>query len=301
MKVKIILFASLSLLFSRASLYSQQTETVKDFVFTERVQTAPESVFNKFKEAGMEPTEHILTVSEAQIVNHAFFLLPPLHQKILKEHLYSISFMDNMPNTALTSPVEFSDSGKMFNITCRAEVINETISQWATWKENTYYSSTGNDEYQLKIEAGTMDAFTYILLHEATHIVDGILHISANQQKKPKSFTANIWVKMNEPNQKATNGILETSRFRNGKPLPLSASPAIYKALSKSPFVSLYSMASWHEDLAELVTIYHLTQKLNQRYRLVIEKNGANVMAYEPYSNRRVLKRQGVMKMFYKQ
>lgn len=71
-----------------------------------------------------------------------------MHEKVLKDHLHSISFMDNMPNTALTSPVETAGVEKMFNITFRAAILNESISEWATWKENTCYVKSESNDYE---------------------------------------------------------------------------------------------------------------------------------------------------------
>jgi len=101
-----------------------------------RVKPAPESVFRMFREAGMQPVNRTLTPAEKEKVCNAFAHLTPLHQRILKQHLQSISFMYNMPNTALTSPVDTNGATKMFNITFRASLLDENISQWATWKEN---------------------------------------------------------------------------------------------------------------------------------------------------------------------
>jgi hypothetical protein len=136
-------------------------------VLLEKVAPAPASVFKKFREAGMDPVDHPLTAVEWAKVEAAFAVLPALHQKILATHLKSVSFMDNMPNTALTSPVAPDDSSKMFNITFRAGVLHETISAWATKKENTLFEWPENSVYTISVEAGTLDAFIYILLHEA--------------------------------------------------------------------------------------------------------------------------------------
>lgn len=252
----------------------------------------------------MNPVTHQLTEIEKKKVAYAFSMLPPQHQNILKKHLYSISFMDSMPNTALTSPVETADTSKMFNITFRAGIINETISEWATWKENTYYLKSEDNEYEVIIDAGNLDAIVYILLHEATHIVDAVLNITPQVDDvdvviSPTPFTANVWYKMNEPKEKSTNAVLETTRFRKGKPLPISSTPEVYKALKQSPFATLYSMASWSEDLAETVTIYHLTRKMNQPYKILVKKKGATVFTYEPFTNKRVLKRKCKILMFY--
>tara|TARA_R110002051_G_scaffold127873_1_gene201479 strand:- start:3131 stop:3994 length:864 start_codon:yes stop_codon:yes gene_type:complete len=285
-------------------MYAQMDNRLPILSLAERIQPAPKSVFNKFLEAGMSPVNHTLSEIEKNKVMEAFSILPPLHQKILKEHLYSISFMDNMPNTALTSPVEISKAKKMFNITFRAEIINETISEWATWKENTYYTASENNEYDVIIDGGNLDAIVYVLLHEATHIVDAVLNITPqvddiDSSVPSTSFTADVWYKMNEPQENVTNPLLETTRFRSGKPLPMSSTPEVYKTLQKTPFASLYSMASWHEDLAELVTIYHLTKKMKQPFKIMVKKNGATVSTYEPFTNKEVIKRKRNMRMFY--
>jgi hypothetical protein len=47
--------------------------------------------------------------------------------------------------------------------------------------------------------------------------------------------------------------------FRSGKPIAISNAADVYKVLLKTPFVSLYSTASWYEDLAEALTISHPT------------------------------------------
>lgn len=303
---KYLLTLCFCFVFANTSLNAQRLDSLSFFRLTERIQPAPEAVFSKFRDAGMNPVTHFLSEIEQKKVDQAFSILPPLHQKILKEHLHSISFMDNMPNTALTSPIETPETTKMFNITFRAEIINETISKWASWKENTYYVSTENKAYEVEVDAGDLDALVYVLLHEATHIVNAVVNITPNTDDMdlaviPTSFTSGIWNTMNQPKKKATNGLLEKTRFRSGKPLPISSTPEIYKALQRSPFASLYSMASWHEDIAELVTIYHLTEKMNQPYKVLVRKNGVTVSIYEPFANKRVAKRQATLQLFYTQ
>lgn len=301
---KYLAYTSLFFFFATIA-YALTSGNEKSKPLPDRVQPAPESVFKKFEEAGMKPVNHILTETEKKKVSKAFSVLPPLHQKILKEHLYSISFMDNMPNTALTSAIENSGSEKMFNITFRAEILNQTISEWATWKENTCYVKPENNEYEIIIDAGTLDAIIYVLLHEATHVVDAVLNITPHTDEAddivtPTAFTTNIWYKMNEPQKNATTELLETTRFRSGKQIPISSSPDVYKALQATPFASLYSMAAWFEDLAELLTIYHLTSKMNQPYKILVKKNGTTIFTYQPFTNKKVIKRQSELKMFYK-
>lgn len=286
--------------------HAQQNQESPISTLTERTQVSPENIFKKFQDAGMNPTTHELTDIEKQKLNNAFSILPPLHQKILKKHLHSISFMDNMPNTALTSSIETSDSIKLYNITFRAEILHQTISEWTTWKENGCYVKSPNNKYQVIVDAGNLDAIIYILLHEATHVVDGVLNLTPHLDDKDiwegsKVFTQNIWDSYNKPSKNIISPLLKTTYFRSGKPIAISNAPDVYKALEKTPYVSLYSTASWYEDLAETLTIYHLTTKMNQPYKVLVTKNGVPVSSYEPAKNKNVKKRQNYLDIFYNQ
>lgn len=288
-------------LFLAVPIYAQ----VPNSDLAKRVLIAPESVFKLFREAEMNPVNHELTAIERAKVEKAFAILPPLYQKILKGHLHSISFMDNMPNTALTSPVESSDSMQLFNITFRAGILNETISEWATQKEYTCYDRSANPDLAISIEAGDLDAIQYVLLHEVTHVLDAVLNITPHPEERgalvePTPYTKGIWYKMNIPTEPLIDSLLEKTRFRSGKTVPIALAPEIYKALGKTPFASLYGMASWFEDLAELVTIYHLTHKMKQPFRIVVSKNNLKLYKFEPMKNNGVKKRLRQLKFFYK-
>ena len=219
----------------------------------------------------MHPVNHELTLEEKTKVEKAFELLPPVHKQVLDTWLHSISFMDDMPNTALTSRVENENSGK-FNITFRAGILNETISAWATKKENTIYYDSTDTGYRVSVDAGQMDAIVYVLLHEATHVVDAVLNITPHPDQRDAlvpltPYTKETWFKMNLPDDRYIDSVLEKTLFRTGQRSSIVLAPKIYKHLRKTPFASLYSMASWFEDLAEMETIYHLTTKLNHPFR----------------------------------
>ena len=302
LKKNLIIVLFFSLLLNKLTAQSIKSD---ESTFPEnRILIAPQSVFKMFIEAGMEPSNHVLTALEKEKVEQAFAILPPLYKKILKEHLQSISFMDNMPNTALTSPVETADSTKQFNITFRAGILKETISEWATWKEKTIINNPKNSGFEILIDAGKLDAIQYVLLHEATHVVDAILNLAPHLDKKdslviPTAFTKDIWSKMNTPVAKFTNPLLENTRFRSGKIQPISSASEIYSTLKKTPFPSLYGMASWHEDIAELVSIYHITHKLNQPFVIYIREKDKVIATFEPMKNKLVKKRVKQLRFFY--
>jgi hypothetical protein len=164
-----------------------------------RIGEPPPVVLKQFKDAGFTPTAHVLTAVERQKVINAFAALPPLNQRILRERLRSVSFLDGMPNTALTSPVSPDDPYKLFDITIRAGILNQDISEFLTQKERTCFE-TANSSLNVSIQGGTLDAIVYVLLHESTHIVDGTLHITPEigrgdgpDRSSAASFTKDVW------------------------------------------------------------------------------------------------------------
>lgn len=308
MTTKLRFILSMSFFSMLLSLTVSRAQTADLLIKTEpsqRVKIAPESVFKMFREAGLKPVNRTLTTAEKEKVSKAFEHLTPLHQRILKQHLLSISFMDNMPNTALTSQLDTSGATKMFNITFRASLLEENISQWATWKENSCFTPTADSSYQLRVEGGSMDAIVYVLMHEATHIVDAVTGITPDPAEKdtivePTLYTKNIWRTANRPAEAYIDTLLEQTRFRSGKSVPISMAPYVYSQLSKTPFASLYSMAAWSEDIAELATIYHLTTKLNQPFYIVVTKNNVELARFEPMKNALVRQRLDQLSAFYK-
>ncbi|MCE7065112.1 hypothetical protein [Dyadobacter sp. CY326] len=300
---KLAVSAVLLLFFSTFTSAQKSNSITKDDP-SQRIKTAPESVFKIFREAGMQPVNHELTPAQKEKVHNAFALLPPLHQRILKQHLLSVSFMDNMPNTALTSQLDTVGTTKRFNITFRAGLLDETISQWATWKENTCFKPDENVGYKVRVEGGEMDAIVYVLLHEATHIVDAVTEVTPyfaekDLTVKPTPYTKGVWQMATTPEAPYIDSLLEKTRFRSGQPLPISQAPEVYRKLAKTPFPSLYGMAAWSEDVAELAAIYHLTAKLKQPFCVVVTKDNVELARFEPMKNELVKQRLKHLAHFY--
>jgi hypothetical protein len=266
-----------------------------------RVRPAPESVFTMFRKAGMKPVNHKLTGSEKQKLEQALSVLPPLHQQILRKNLHSISFMDNMPNNGLTSPVVIER--KLYNITLRAGILNETISEWATKKEKTSFNPAADSLTDVSVEAGNLDAIQYVLLHEATHVVDAVLNITPHPSVpdgvvEPTNFTRGIWRLMDKTVPEYADSVLKQASIRN-RSVSVARAPELYKTLRKTPFVSLYGAAAWSEDVAEFLTIYHLTEIMRQPYRIIVKQAGKVVTTFEPMRNELVILRKKWMNVFY--
>lgn len=271
-----------------------------------RVATTPASVLKMFADAGMgSPTPHALTDAERRQLDAAVAALPPAHRRILGDRLRTISFLDGMPNTALTSTVNPSDPYRLFDITVRASVLRESASAFLTAKEQTCFEADGSP-VSVSIDAGTLDALVYVLLHEATHVVDNSIRLTPAAPAAPGEstpahpFTDGIWSDRLTFAPRYRDALLERVKFRaKGEAFPLAQAGAVYAALERTPFVSLYGSSNWHDDVAEIATWYHLTERMGQPYRIVIRTAGKETAAYTPMQSRLVRARFDAVRQFY--
>ena len=103
-----------------------------------RVKDTSAQVLDMFKElGGPPPRAHALTDGERLSLKKAIEALPPLHRRVLTERLRIISFLDGMPNTALTSTVNADEPYRLFDITINASILRQNVSEWLTQKERT--------------------------------------------------------------------------------------------------------------------------------------------------------------------
>ena len=273
----------------------------------ERYGVTPDSVLTIFRDAGMSPTPYALSEKDRQSLAEAISILPPLHQRVLQQHLRTISLVENMPNTALTSTVNPSEPFRLFDITIRAAILHQTAAEWIAEKEGSCFEFN-NSLFRLQVDVGTISALQYVLLHEATHVVDSTKDITPSMRPTPDGeanpnetpFTAGIWEDPRKPRSPFQDARLMMIRFRpGGRVLPAEEAKDVYLALGKTPFVSLYGSCARTEDLAEYVTVYHLTQKLKQPYRITILDGEKKVLVHEPMASDTVRGRYDLMKQFY--
>ena len=175
----------------------------------------------------------------------------------------------------------------MFDVTIRAAILHEDVSTWLTQKERSCFEASGSP-LRVSIEAGKLDAIVYVLLHEATHVVDSCLRITpafrpGGPTAPATTFTEGVWAERTISSPPYRHPLLERVSFRaGGRPIPIAQAEAVYAALRQTPFVSLYGSSNWYDDLAEYVALYHLTEVLKQPYRILICNAGRNVFVYEP-------------------
>jgi hypothetical protein len=273
----------------------------------ERVGKTPVSVLAIFRDAGMSPKPFTLDEQNQQKLIDAISILPPLHQSVLKQRLRSISLVTDMPNTALTSAVNPDDSICLFDITIRAGILNQSAADWLVEKESSCFD-TEKSSFYLKADVGNLSAIQYVLLHEATHVVDAALEITPAVRSNSGGvmlehatpFTATVWEDARTPTDRYKDEGLMAIRFRpGGKVLEASQMKSLYEALGRTPFVSLYGSAARTEDLAEYLTVYHLTQVLHQPFQIHVYDGKDLILTHDPMASDIVRGRFELMRQFY--
>lgn len=273
----------------------------------QRVGETPDSVLAIFREAGMSPKPYELTDEDSQKLIAAIAILPPLHQAVLKQRLRRISLLGDMPNTALTSAIDSTESYPLFDITIRAAILKQSAAEWLREKESSCFQGM-DSTFSLRVDIGNITAIQYVLLHEATHIVDATLTITPSISPNPEGalrasatpFTLGVWEDARTPASRYLNEGLMGIRFRQGgKVADASNMKSLYEALGRTPFVSLYGSSARTEDLAEYLTVYHLTQKLHQPFQISVYDGDREVLVHEPMKSEIARSRFELMSQFY--
>jgi hypothetical protein len=225
---------------------------------------------------------YVLTPAELAQVETALARLPALHRRALETNLRHLGFVEGVPGqgTALTSKV--GDS-MQFDITVRAGALRESLAEFLTTKERRLFEADGSGQ-SVSFDAEGADALTYLLLHEATHILD----MSRQLTDRPgNAFGSGIWQASNNggltlaPHLAASP--VAASRFRGAGLIPASRARVTYDALANSPFVSLYATAAPAEDLAELTAWHVVSHHYGHKIRLTVRDAGGAVLArYDP-------------------
>ena len=288
----------------------------KKSTLVSRVKTIPEFVLNHWKKydnrSDYEPYKPNL--HEMKIIDNCFKKLPPLNRSIMKERILGIFFVKNFWGSGAADWVVNKDNDVYSYLIFNPIVLKKDLSEVITWKERTCFIND-NKDIKITIDCGKKyNGFLYILIHESTHVVDYVNNITPYVEKnimkylqvfkkkfpETTNITRDVWETYNIPRKKYHFREKVTFYgFSDGPKMKISNAVNIYEELSESSFISLYGSRSWAEDLAELVTFYHLTEKLKEKYIINVYKNDKIVYSLEPSKSPGVRKRFNIIKMFY--
>ena len=133
--------------------------------------------------------------------------------------------------------------------------------------------------FSVQFDAGHADALTYVLLHEASHVVDQVLGLTDNADGP---FRAGLWRDLRALAPAYDGTLMSATPFRRQPPVPLRHAPAYYESLRQSPFVSFYATAAAPEDLAELFAWQQLAARDAPLTLTVRNGQGQAIYRYRP-------------------
>lgn len=242
---------------------------------------SPEAV-EAFRSVGVKDiSAKTLSDEEWGLVQRALSRLPELHRCVLVNHLGRLTFLDLPPGlgSALVSKNEEEDGEPTFDMTLRLSLLHQTLTELLTMKEAHLFEDDGSG-VQVRLDAGSADALSYVLVHETTHIVDEVLDVTSSEDGL---FRAGTWVSDRELAEPHASSLAANTWFRQAPKIPLRSAPLYYEALKETPFVSFYATASAYEDLAELTAWQQFAAQSDETFTVTVaDENGATLFEYAP-------------------
>ncbi len=239
------------------------------------------------------PTDHHLTAAEVSRIRTALTRLPAFYQRMLALHLHRLSFVDGVPGVGSGLTAGLGTTRSTSDVTIRASIFDESLTQFFTHKEQRCFRPDGSG-VRVEFEGGDMDAFTYVLLHEATHVVDFALGFAAvgNGSDHHAPIFAGIWEGGRRLAPPYAGSIVARNVFREaegGHPIRIGEAVDVYRSLAETPFVDLFATASEQEDLSSAAAFYVLWKQDHLSPKVVVSGSAGNILyVYEPMKNRKV-------------
>ena len=294
------LLLSIPALNSKSYTFNPKTSLV------ERVQPTPVFLLNYLMKIDKREdyTSYLPSKEEYGLINDYILKLPTLNRRILKERLIGIYFVNNLIGSGWMLYV-LSDNNDMYAIIIiNPRTLSNSLSTWLTYRENSCFINRSS-EIRIEVDCGKeFSGLMYVLLHETSHIVDFILHytpyVSPEMTKlngfkvKYSGFVQGIWEGYRKPLKKYEFANRENLTFygvNDGPIINVTDAVMLYRQFANTPFVSLYGSQSWAEDFAELITFYHLTERLHQPFTINYYENGEKTFDYSPMKSAKIQNR----------
>jgi hypothetical protein len=231
------------------------------------------------------------TPAEMKKAEAALALLTPLQKSVARKHLRSFTFTDAADFNGQALRSGQGDDFKV-DIIFNRIILSETASDFLTRKERQLFDTSGST-LELTVDGGRMDAIAYVMLHEATHLVDYVQGITPQAMTMKgeiatdahTDFTRGIWQTAFSLAPPYEDPLFRRVSFApDRKTIPISQAKSLYEALGRTPAISIYATRGWMEDLAEMVA-WREMEKLKQPYRIEIRDGGKLVYSCEPLKN----------------
>jgi len=279
-----------------------------------RLQVIPGFVLGHLKDMDKDSTYSSYSPSEKETALLAEYMdkLPALHKRVLQDRLLGIYFVQNFQGSGMAEYMLNEKDDVYTILILNPMVLKNDISKQLTYRENTCFIK---DDIGLRIEVNSGSDYMglmYILLHEATHIVDFVLNYTPYVEDelakikrikiRSTNFDKGVWTDYSKATGQYDYPLRDKVTFyglNKGPRINISDALDLYRQLSNTPFVSVYASQNWAEDFADYFTFYHLTQRLKQPYEIRYYKGSELVFSYEPMKAPKVMERFPLMNVLY--
>lgn len=232
-------------------------------------------------------------------VRDAIDEMPAVVRDLLDGPLLGVYFGQGLGSSAITDIV-VKDSGEILGVVTCLDLdafLNRSANEWATWKENTPFTSLHPYALELRIEEAENDnrknAIQYLLLHEFGHVLTAGRSFLPNWWMDPKdmktgaeySFLPLSWQVTDEkkiiPLERHEFPLRSRVSYYTGAQLAGPDVIEVYEALQNTGFATLYSATNAYEDFAEAFTSYVHTVLMGKPFEIHIYHEGEIAMRPE--------------------
>ena len=234
---------------------------------------------------------HVLNDEEKDFFLYYFEYLPEKLQQAVTDNVFAIYFVDGMWYGALTDVIFDANKKPYCIIYFNIETFYYTLDDWLTYRDNTLFKNT-DENNKLVVECSdTWSAFLQIFIHEAAHVYDFVNNVTPylyGSIEAPVNDNPyySVWKNKNEPLKKYLNKKFQkTAFYEYGKKIDIKDGKEIIDYLNTTPFSTLYAATNWMDDFAEAVTFYYLQRNFGLDYKVTYIKKGKTAATYSYKSN----------------
>ncbi|MFZ6875419.1 hypothetical protein ACO0LF_25415 [Undibacterium sp. Di27W] len=270
----------------------------------DRLGNAPEELLSyvaRYTDAEYTPVQTEITPEFLVDVRAAMAELPSVVLELLDKPLLGVYFGRGLGSSAVTDVIAGPDGQVLGLVTLMddAAFLQRSANEWASWKESTPFLPGSAYQLSLQIEASENDnrknAIQFLLLHEFGHVLTAHSEflpdwwIGAQKFKASEEYTflSLCW-------QIAMNGDIipllrhdfahrKELRFYSKQQVSGDLILAIYQALEKTGFPSLYAATNAYDDFAESFAMYVHAVIMGKPYHLTVASGDQIIMDIGDY------------------
>ena len=280
----------------------------------DRVYEIPEDLIRplRLRDRRKDYTPYTPTTGEMLLFASYLDLLPEVNRRLMEERVVAVFFVNNFLGIGMTDWVLDREGKLYFTMIINSNALKEGLSTFLTRMELTCFR-INDSTIKIAVNMGSkFRGLLYALMHESVHVVDYLRGITpypdrrfgklAGKTDDSTEFTDRFWRTRTETTTEYDPRIRQEVTFfylDGGPKLNITEAPSIYERLSTMPFVSLYATTNWAEDLADTVTFYHLTKRLNIPYQIHLFKNDMLIAEHVPTLKKVIRERYFPLHVFY--